>query len=62
MERASIELEAIAMGGYNVWGVLDDPSREKKNCYAGRINAEKKKRKIMRVGLMLLEKQRHLSG
>ena len=34
----------------------------KKNfCYEGRINAEKRK-KIMREGLMLLKKQRRLSG
>ena len=43
MERASIELEAIAIDGYNLWGVIDDPSRKKKKnffCYEGRVNDE----------------------
>ena len=39
MERVSIELEVIAMDGYNLLGVIDDPSRKKQNF-------------VMRVGLM----------
>ena len=37
------------------------PPEKKKICYEGRINAEKGN-KIMREGLMLLKKQRRLSG
>jgi hypothetical protein len=46
LDRASVELEAIAMDGYNLWGVIDDPSQKKKeekqknNCYEGRVNDE----------------------
>jgi hypothetical protein len=62
LERASIGLEAIALAAIVYGGsLMIPPEKEKENCYEGRINAEKRK-KSMREGLMLLKKQRRLSG